>query len=141
MTDASSEEAPVKRQRTEEPAQTISAAELRARTAVVPSGKPVFLRLPSGILKLVTLEPDTEVSIGKFGTFRANDIIGRPFGPTYEVLPDGKIAIMSQEVAEVLAETEATNENIYDDGDSQALTYDDIKELKASGASGRVCKF
>jgi len=34
-------------------------------------------------------------------------------------------------------ESEATNENIYDDGESQALSYEDIKALKESGATGR----
>lgn len=126
-----------KRQRTEDARPAGTAADLRLRTAVIPSGKPVFLRLPSGMVKLVPLTPNTDVSIGKFGTFRADDIIGRPFGPTYEILSDGSLEIMSQAVAEVLAETEATNENIYDDGESQTLSYEDIKALKASGASGR----
>ena len=36
------------------------------------------------------------------------------------------------------AESEATNENIFDDGESQALSYEDIKALKDAGATGRV---
>lgn len=35
-------------------------------------------------------------------------------------------------------ESEATNENIFDDGESQALSYEDIQALKQGGASGRV---
>ena len=34
-------------------------------------------------------------------------------------------------------EREATYENIFDDGESQSLTYDDIKALKEAGATGR----
>lgn len=97
----------------------------------------VFLRLPSGMMKLVTLEKGKTVSIGKFGNFDANSIIGKPFGPTYEIRPDGTLEIMHQAVAEALVESEATNENIFDDGESQSLTYDDIKALKEAGATGR----
>ncbi|WFD33169.1 tRNA (adenine(58)-N(1))-methyltransferase non-catalytic subunit trm6 [Malassezia sp. CBS 17886] len=89
------------------------------------------------MMKQVVLEPGGMISIGKFGTFRADDIIGRPFGPTYEIRADGSLEIMNQAVAEALVENEATNENIYDDGISQALSYEDIKALKDAGASGR----
>ncbi|KKY18637.1 putative eukaryotic translation initiation factor gamma [Diplodia seriata] len=52
----------------------------------------VVLRLPSGLLKVLEIVPNTTVSIGKFGTFPANHLLGRPFNVTYEILDreDGK---------------------------------------------------
>ena len=112
-------------------------AQLRERTTILLPGMNVYLRLPSGMMKLVTLEKGSTISIGKFGSFEADHIIGKPFGPTYEIKPDGSLDIMHQAVAEALVESEATNENIFDDGESQSLTYEDIKALKEAGATGR----
>ncbi|KAH6622322.1 Gcd10p family-domain-containing protein [Boeremia exigua] len=52
----------------------------------------VALRLPSGILKVVELKPNTNIFLGKFGTFNSNLLLGRPYYLTYEVLDkdDGK---------------------------------------------------
>ena len=77
-------------------------AELRSRTRFVPARQQTLLRLPSGVMKQVTLEPGKMISIGKFGTFKADEIIGRPFGLTYEILADGSLKIMQQAVAEAL---------------------------------------
>ncbi|KAH7051163.1 Gcd10p family-domain-containing protein [Macrophomina phaseolina] len=52
----------------------------------------VVLRLPSGLLKVLEIVPNTTISIGKFGSFPANQLLGRPFNLTYEILDkeDGK---------------------------------------------------
>ncbi|KAF1933646.1 eukaryotic translation initiation factor 3, gamma subunit [Didymella exigua CBS 183.55] len=52
----------------------------------------VALRLPSGILKIVELKPNTNIFLGKFGTFNSNLLLGRPYYNTYELLDkdDGK---------------------------------------------------
>ena len=126
-----------KKARVDEAPSELPSDDLRARTTYVPANQPTLLRLPSGMLKQVTLEPGKMVSIGKFGSFNAEDIIGRPYGPVYEIRPDGSLERMNQDVAEVLAENEATNENIFDEGDSQALSYEEIKAMKEAGASGR----
>ncbi|KAL4399141.1 tRNA (adenine(58)-N(1))-methyltransferase non-catalytic subunit Trm6 [Malassezia pachydermatis] len=130
------EEAPRKKTKYGQPP-VLDNVKLRARTTFVPAGLQAFLRLPSGMVKQVTLERGKTVSIGKFGSFQADEIIGRPFGPTYEIKQDGSLEVMNQDVAEALVESEATNENIFDDGESQSLSYEDIKALKESGASGR----
>ena len=80
-------------------------AQLRERTTILLPGMNVYLRLPSGMMKLVTLEKGSTISIGKFGSFEADHIIGKPFGPTYEIKPDGSLDIMHQAVAEALVES------------------------------------
>lgn len=95
------DEPPRKKSRWEKPAPPTNAA-LRSRTMFVPARQQTLLRLPSGIMKQVTLEPGKMISLGKFGTFQADEIIGRPFGLTYEIQADGSLQIMQQAVAEAL---------------------------------------
>lgn len=92
---------PRKKSRYEKPAPLTNEA-LRTRTMFVPARQQTLLRLPSGIMKQVTLEPGKMISIGKFGIFKADEIIGRPFGLTYEIQSDGSLQIMQQAVAEAL---------------------------------------
>ncbi|KAL8791945.1 MAG: hypothetical protein Q9195_005434 [Heterodermia aff. obscurata] len=46
----------------------------------------VGLRLPSDAIQVVRVVPNTSISIGKYGSFCANHIIGRPYHLTFEVL-------------------------------------------------------
>lgn len=48
----------------------------------------VLLRLPSNNLKICELKPNSDISLGKFGAFRVNDIIGYPLGTTFEIYYD-----------------------------------------------------
>lgn len=59
--------------------------DLRRRLTHIPAKQPLLLRLPNSKLKTVTLHPGKVVSLGKFGSFRADDIIGLPFGLTFEI--------------------------------------------------------
>ncbi|KAL8805111.1 MAG: hypothetical protein Q9223_005449 [Gallowayella weberi] len=46
----------------------------------------VVLRLPSGSLTLHEIKPNTLISLGKYGSFQSNFLIGRPYHYTYEIL-------------------------------------------------------
>ncbi|KAF2261175.1 eukaryotic translation initiation factor 3, gamma subunit [Lojkania enalia] len=46
----------------------------------------IALRLPSGIVKIHKIVPNTTINIGKFGTFPANLLLGRPYYLTFELL-------------------------------------------------------
>ncbi|KAE8215776.1 hypothetical protein CF327_g1021 [Tilletia walkeri] len=112
--------------------------------SMIPANLPIVLRLPSTKHKPVTLTPGRTVSLGKFGAFRADDLIGMPFGQTYEIVGGnpqknkaGDLRMVANKTLAELEETDATNENINDDGESQKLTYVDIRELKAAGLEGR----
>ncbi|KAK5662418.1 hypothetical protein OQA88_8329 [Cercophora sp. LCS_1] len=45
----------------------------------------VVIKLPSGVTRVIQLAPNTTVSLGKYGSFPANLLIGRPFNVTYEI--------------------------------------------------------
>lgn len=139
----------------------------------------VAIRLPSDQTRLVKLVPNTYVSyattlktpltlaystvqLGKYGNFAANQVIGRPFHLTFEILDapnsDGyqlRVVSATELHAETLIEeAEAdgegdepnsgegtpmrTNRETMDDNSTQRLTVQEIEELKkeASG-SGR----
>ncbi|KAI9872342.1 MAG: tRNA (adenine(58)-N(1))-methyltransferase non-catalytic subunit trm6 [Pleopsidium flavum] len=50
----------------------------------------IALRLPSETLKVLRIVPNTTVSIGKYGSFQANHILGRPYHLTFEILDKGE---------------------------------------------------
>ncbi|KAL1984350.1 hypothetical protein VTN96DRAFT_9211 [Rasamsonia emersonii] len=118
----------------------------------------VVLRLPSDTSKVIKLVPNTNVSLGKYGNFPSNQIIGRPFYLTYEILDhpdeDGHVlrvvpatelhaeALISEGSGEADGEMEdfdmngdgdvpmRTNRDTIDDSSSQKLTLAEIEELK-----------
>ncbi|KAI8451839.1 Gcd10p family-domain-containing protein [Phakopsora pachyrhizi] len=47
----------------------------------------LLLKLPSGQIKQISnLSADSPISLGKYGKFNSNEIIGDPFGLTYEIV-------------------------------------------------------
>ncbi|KAI9671175.1 MAG: tRNA (adenine(58)-N(1))-methyltransferase non-catalytic subunit trm6 [Caeruleum heppii] len=54
--------------------------------ALIQPGTFVALRLPSDLLKVIQLVPNTTISIGKYGSFPTNAILGRPYNLTFEIL-------------------------------------------------------
>ncbi|KAE8137693.1 Gcd10p family-domain-containing protein [Aspergillus pseudotamarii] len=124
----------------------------------------VALRLPSEFTKIQKIEPDSTVFLGKFGSFPANQIIGRPFYLTFEILDDAdekdgsclRVIPAAELHAETLiAEGEGegdgeeldtnedgtpmrTNRETVDDASTQKLTWEEIEALKKeSGGAGR----
>ncbi|KAK3059254.1 hypothetical protein LTS18_011284, partial [Coniosporium uncinatum] len=78
----------------------------------------VVLRLPSGMLKTVELIPNTTISIGKFGSFPTNLLLGRPYHLTFEIL-DAEDGI-SRTKLRVVPAPELHAENLAsDDADEQ----------------------
>ncbi|CAG8470760.1 5290_t:CDS:10 [Acaulospora colombiana] len=97
----------------------------------------VFILLPSGNIKVVKLQKDTKVSLGKFGTFHANDIIGKPFGHSYEIHDRDKIKVIRNVAFYEVDETDANNKETIDDPSKQKLSYADIEQLKKDGLEGQ----
>ncbi|CAO3667126.1 unnamed protein product [Umbelopsis ramanniana] len=91
----------------------------------------LFLTLPSGNVKQITLKPDTKIPLGKFGTFKANALIGQPFGLTYQILNNsGDIKPVRNTALEDIEVTGANNREIFDSKDAQKLTHEEIEKMK-----------
>ncbi|KAF2756090.1 adenine-N(1)--methyltransferase non-catalytic subunit trm6 [Pseudovirgaria hyperparasitica] len=136
----------------------------------------VCLRLPSGVLKVTEIVPNTIISIGKYGSFPTNLLIGRPYHVTFELVelehdeknriatqlrivpaselhadaitePTASVADSREEKVEITnggVEFDIVGENgevlmrnnrlTVDDASRQALTYEEIEELKKAGS-------
>ncbi|KAG9305708.1 hypothetical protein G9A89_005106 [Geosiphon pyriformis] len=97
----------------------------------------VFIQMPSGNVKVVKLQKDTKISLGKFGTFHSNDIIGRQFGHSYEIYDGDRVKVIRNVAYTEVDETDANNRDIIDDPSTQKLSYTDIEKLKSEGIEGQ----
>ncbi|CAK5264273.1 unnamed protein product [Mycena citricolor] len=102
------------------------------RTSVIKSGATLLLRLPNGEAKAIKVEQNATVSLGKVGAFPANELIGQPFGRTYDII-DKKLKVLPPRVMADIEDTDATNEYINDGQSVQPLTLAEIQTLKQSG--------
>ncbi|KAG5298672.1 tRNA(m1A58)-methyltransferase subunit trm6 [Histoplasma ohiense] len=118
----------------------------------------IALGLPSDTIKVHQIIPNTIISLGKYGSFFANQIIGRPYHLTFEILDqphaEGNHALRIVPAAELHAESliadesilgededneefrhiespMRTNRDTVDDNSSQLMTMDEIEALKA----------
>ncbi|KAJ7040317.1 Gcd10p family-domain-containing protein [Mycena alexandri] len=103
------------------------------RTLTIQSGNTILLRLPNGEAKAVKTEKNSTVSLGRLGVFYANELIGEPFGRTYDIV-DKKLKLLPPRTLAEVEDTDATNELINDGEFVQPLTLEEIQTLKQSGA-------
>ncbi|OXV06065.1 hypothetical protein Egran_06167 [Elaphomyces granulatus] len=78
----------------------------------------VVLRLQSDALKVVLLAPNTNIPLGKYGSFPANQIIGRPFYLTFEIL-DRPDEIKDGHVLRIVPATELHTESLITEGSEE----------------------
>ncbi|TID16142.1 putative eukaryotic translation initiation factor gamma protein [Venturia nashicola] len=110
--------------------------------SIVRPGAQIVLRLPSGLLKPVEIQPNTTISIGKFGSFPSNLLLGRPYHFTYEILEsqDGKKSSSLRIVPAAELHAEALSERIEvptESRDEQAEP-DDGNQFDIVGEDGQV---
>ncbi|KAI8144260.1 Gcd10p family-domain-containing protein [Fennellomyces sp. T-0311] len=100
----------------------------------------VLIHMPSGNVKMTNLKPKTQVSLGKFGTFNSDNLIGKPFGLSYEIYDTkGNIRpVRNWALAAVGKETNANNQEIKDSAKVQKLTYQEVEQLKQEGLKGNM---
>ncbi|GAB7347861.1 hypothetical protein MBLNU459_g5391t1 [Dothideomycetes sp. NU459] len=93
----------------------------------------ILLRLPSGSLKLVEAVPNTVCSIGKFGSFPINLLLGRPYYLTFEITdkqneqdtPALRVVPASELNAEILSEDAPPSESRADvENSADAASFD-----------------
>ncbi|KLO15041.1 Gcd10p-domain-containing protein [Schizopora paradoxa] len=98
----------------------------------IQDGHNVLFRLPSGELKSMKITGNATISFGKYGSFNSSELVGQPYGLTYEVV-DKKLKALPPKAMDELEETEATNELIDDGLIVQPLSTAEIEALKSSG--------
>ncbi|PCH34318.1 Gcd10p-domain-containing protein [Wolfiporia cocos MD-104 SS10] len=118
----------------EGPSTVLSPENTREDTIQV--GNTLLLRLPSGDIKTWKLEENATASLGKFGSFHANELIGQPYGLTYEIV-DKKLKVVPPRTLQEVEDTDATNELINDGQFVQPLTSEEIEALKKAGVHAK----
>ncbi|KAJ3549898.1 hypothetical protein NM688_g5131 [Phlebia brevispora] len=99
-------------------------------------GHTILLRLPSGEIRTLKLEKKRcfrNINLGKFGTFSSNELVGQPYGLSYDIV-DKKLKLAPPKTIQEVEDTEATNELIDDNQSVQPLTGEEIEAMKKSGA-------
>lgn len=111
--------------------------------SVISEGNYVMIKLPSENMRLFKMNSGSRVNLGKFGSFQVNDILGHPFGYTYEIIGENQLRLVAEEFTR--DENEAVvdelqpdehNQDLFDDPSAQQLTMDEIEELKKNSADG-----
>ncbi|KAJ2707899.1 tRNA (adenine(58)-N(1))-methyltransferase non-catalytic subunit trm6 [Coemansia spiralis] len=109
-----------------------------AGLAAIENGSYVIIRMPSSNAKIVCVKAGATIGLGKFGSFRADELIGAAFGHTYEIEKGGSIRPHRQAAFDDADITEANNREIVDDPSAQKLTFEEIEALKTRSLAGDV---
>ncbi|PGG98915.1 tRNA (adenine-N(1)-)-methyltransferase non-catalytic subunit [Blastomyces parvus] len=96
----------------------------------------IALRLPSDTVKVQQVVPNTIISLGKYGSFQANQIIGRPYHLTFEILDqpnaDDNHALRIVSAAELHAESLIADGSIPGEGEDGECYRDLDDDMDAS---------
>lgn len=106
--------------------------------SIIKDGNYVMIKLPSENSRVHKLTKGASINLGKFGIFRADDIIGHPFGYTYEIVGEHQLRVVKEEFVEDKSELEPDehNQNLRDDPSAQTLTMQQIEDLKKQSVDG-----
>ncbi len=103
----------------------------------IEAGSTVIVKLPSGTYKKIHVSKNASTcSLGKFGSFNPQELVGHIYGYTYEIQSDKSLKILSNLVAQEIEDESGTNEFIKDEGENQTLKQEDIAAMKAAGSRG-----
>ncbi|KAF5368394.1 hypothetical protein D9758_002197 [Tetrapyrgos nigripes] len=112
--------------------QPSSSSFIEIRSPTIQSGDTVLLRQPNGDVKSVKIQKDSTVSVGRLGAFHCNELIGQPYGFSYD-MEQKKLKVLPPRTLDDVEDTDATNELIHDGEFVQPLTIAEIQALKQSG--------
>ncbi|KAG8526179.1 uncharacterized protein KY384_000172 [Bacidia gigantensis] len=115
------------------------------RATLIQPNSHVALKLPSELYNIVEVRPNTTVHLGKYGHFQSNDILGRPFHLTFELLdkeegsPAQKHGIRIVPAAEIYADIQDDDSTTPSelDADSMGKLSDGV-QYDVVGEDGQV---
>ncbi|TIA86445.1 hypothetical protein E3P99_03674 [Wallemia hederae] len=115
--------------------------QLERRCDFVGENDYVHVRLPSQQERIVKLSKNGTANFGKFGKVPFSELVGKPYGPSYEIVSrDGgsRLQTMSHKTIEEIEDYESTNQFIEDDSTAITLLGEaEIEALKKGGVEGR----
>ncbi|KAG6330616.1 hypothetical protein ID866_8476 [Astraeus odoratus] len=105
--------------------------------STIQHGHTVLFKLPNGEVRGIKVERDSVLSLGRVGSFFANELIGQPYGLTHEI-HDKKLKRLPPRAMQEIEETDATNELINDGDFVQPLTPAEIEAWKKAGVHASI---
>ncbi|OCH89722.1 Gcd10p-domain-containing protein [Obba rivulosa] len=102
------------------------------REDTIQVGSSLLIKVPNGDVRPMKVEQNGTINLGKFGAFYASELVGQPYGLTYEIV-DKRLKVVPPRSIQEVEETDATNELINDGQFVQPLTIEEIETLKKSG--------
>lgn len=72
---------------------------------IVHPGSQLLIRLPTGEIRHVHVDAklgERSINLGKFGCFRVKELVGQPFGLTYEIQKDKSLVVLAPKRLEEL---------------------------------------
>ncbi|KAJ3271925.1 hypothetical protein HDV01_006059 [Terramyces sp. JEL0728] len=111
---------------------------------IIQQGDWIIIKMPSGNQKLIQLQENVQIELGKFGKFQSSELIGKYYSVPLEIYDRDKLKrvenndyLLDFEI-DPRVETDATNQEIFDDSNSQKLTQKQIEEMKLKSLDGSV---
>ncbi|RKO94248.1 Gcd10p family-domain-containing protein [Blyttiomyces helicus] len=102
----------------------------------------IVLKMASDKTKVVQVRKDSVITMGKFGSFSANHIIGKLFDIPFEVYGDNEARPIPKynylDAFDIETEESANNKDLVDTKTAQKLTQSEIEEMKADSLKGTV---
>ncbi|KAK7695050.1 hypothetical protein QCA50_002239 [Cerrena zonata] len=102
-------------------------------TTTIQAGDTVLIKIPSGDVRTLKIEKGGTIHLGKFGSFYSGELIGQPYGLTYDIV-EKKLKVVPPRTFQEVEDTGATNELI-NDAQIQPMTVHEVEALKKSGIS------
>ncbi|EEB07545.1 tRNA methyltransferase [Schizosaccharomyces japonicus yFS275] len=105
---------------------------------VIRENDPVFIRLPSENVRFIHAKPNNTISLGKFGSFLTNSLIGQHYDEYFEIYEPRKIRVVQRFTNEELEDESKNNKELVDSGSNQKLQHEEIEKLKGNLKTGSL---
>lgn len=81
-----------------------------------------IIRMPSEAMKIVTLDQGKSINLGKFGIFDVDEIVGYPYGQSFEVLDDRKVRAIGATIYDTVDPAENEQQPDEEEAESESST-------------------
>lgn len=109
----------------------------------IKQGDFVLLTLPSGTHRVIEIREAGTVNLGKFGQFEATDLLGQPYGQSFEIGASNELtAIAKLDEAMGLDDFGSSSDNreLRANSNVQRMTSEDIEQLKLKKGGQEVAR-
>ncbi|EGO01679.1 hypothetical protein SERLA73DRAFT_177104 [Serpula lacrymans var. lacrymans S7.3] len=100
-------------------------------------GDTVMLQLLNGEIRSMKVQKDSNITLGRIGSFPGVHLLGQTYGLTYEIV-EKELKVIPPRTLQDVEDTDATNELINDDDFVQPMALEEIESWKRAGMHASV---